>query len=322
MLLIISNPDDFSTNEVLDWLIAAGKPFTRLHRLIKIQSVTAAGQGFRINDSLDIDPDTISAIWYRRGGHWSAAGQPEGEGELTSELRLFQQRELAALQQLFYHNLRRVPVRLGDYYYTNVNKMVVLECAAAAGLLVPPWLITTEKAELLAWFRLRQGRVINKGIDWSLGFVRNEFSLPGYTIALTENMIDSLPDRFFPSLFQQNISKRYELRIFVLDGVFYPMAIFSQQDAQTQTDFRRYNYEKPNRSVPFRLPAATEAQLRRLMAELKLESGSVDMMVEEESGDFYFLEVNPLGQFGMTSHPCNYYLEKAIAEYLISQPIV
>jgi hypothetical protein len=30
-----------------------------------------------------------------------------------------------------------------------------------------------------------------------------------------------------------------------------------------------------------------------------------------------FLEVNPTGQYGMVSDPCNYYLDKKIAEYLI-----
>ena len=31
-----------------------------------------------------------------------------------------------------------------------------------------------------------------------------------------------------------------------------------------------------------------------------------------------FLEVNPVGQFGMVSLPCNYQLEKRIAQYLIA----
>jgi hypothetical protein len=35
------------------------------------------------------------------------------------------------------------------------------------------------------------------------------------------------------------------------------------------------------------------------------------------NGDIYFLEVNPAGQFGMVSTPCNYYLEEKIAEVLL-----
>jgi hypothetical protein len=34
--------------------------------------------------------------------------------------------------------------------------------------------------------------------------------------------------------------------------------------------------------------------------------------------ELVFLEINPVGQFGMVSHPCNYYLEKRIAQNLIN----
>jgi len=40
-------------------------------------------------------------------------------------------------------------------------------------------------------------------------------------------------------------------------------------------------------------------------------------MIRARNGDFIFLEINPVGQFGMTSIPCNYFLEKKIAEHLI-----
>lgn len=33
--------------------------------------------------------------------------------------------------------------------------------------------------------------------------------------------------------------------------------------------------------------------------------------------NFYFLEINPVGQFGMVSGPCNYKIEKLIAKYII-----
>lgn len=52
---------------------------------------------------------------------------------------------------------------------------------------------------------------------------------------------------------QEKLEKKYELRIFYLNGKMYPMAIFSQKDNQTQLDFRNYNWEKPNRMEPCKL---------------------------------------------------------------------
>ena len=46
-----------------------------------------------------------------------------------------------------------------------------------------------------------------------------------------------------------------------------------------------------------------------------LDTGSIDMMYSTD-GEYYFLEVNPVGQFGMVSYPCNYYIEKEIATIL------
>ncbi|MPT35513.1 MAG: hypothetical protein E2604_10600 [Flavobacterium sp.] len=56
-------------------------------------------------------------------------------------------------------------------------------------------------------------------------------------------------------------------------------------------------------------------KLKKLMKVLKLNSGSIDMLVSSNN-EYVFLEVNPIGQFGQVSKPCNYYLEKQIAKEL------
>jgi glutathione synthase/RimK-type ligase-like ATP-grasp enzyme len=94
------------------------------------------------------------------------------------------------------------------------------------------------------------------------------------------------------------------------------MAILSQADEQTKIDFRRYNEKKPNRFVPFKLPAEIDQKIRLLFKKIGLNTGSVDMIVDQQD-NYYFLEINPVGQFGMVSQPCNYFLEKQVALHLI-----
>jgi D-alanine-D-alanine ligase-like ATP-grasp enzyme len=60
---------------------------------------------------------------------------------------------------------------------------------------------------------------------------------------------------------------------------------------------------------------AIKIKLKKLMKELQLVSGSFDIIVTK-TGEYIFLEVNPIGQFSQVSIPCNYYLEKRIALYL------
>lgn len=95
---------------------------------------------------------------------------------------------------------------------------------------------------------------------------------------------------------------------------FWSMAILSQNDEQTQIDFRNYNNEKPNRNVPYNLPDEIKKKIILLMEKLKLNCGSIDIIVTPKN-EYIFLEVNPIGQFGMVSNPCNYNLHKEIASF-------
>jgi glutathione synthase/RimK-type ligase-like ATP-grasp enzyme len=76
-----------------------------------------------------------------------------------------------------------------------------------------------------------------------------------------------------------------------------------------------YNFEKPNRTVPYKLSSELMEKLTLLMNDLHMESGSIDIVVTKDKR-FVFLEVNPVGQFAQVTGPCNYNLYKVIAEYL------
>jgi len=54
-----------------------------------------------------------------------------------------------------------------------------------------------------------------------------------------------------------------------------------------------------------------------LMKILDLNTGSIDL-IKSTDEKIYFLEINPIGQYGMVSSPCNYYLDKLIAKTLIN----
>lgn len=93
------------------------------------------------------------------------------------------------------------------------------------------------------------------------------------------------------------------------------MAIFSQNTGTTQIDFRNIDSKNITRYVPFKLPDSICQKLDRLMRETNINCGSIDMIVTPNN-EFVFLEINPVGQFGMVSHSCNFNLEKKIAEFL------
>ncbi len=128
---------------------------------------------------------------------------------------------------------------------------------------------------------------------------------------VTEVFVDDLPDLFFPSMFQEVIKKDLEIRAFYLDGIFYPIAFFILDDSIDMRD-----HYKSHQTYKFSLPKNIENSLDLMMKSLGLKAGSIDMILGED-GKFYFLEVNPEGQYDWVSVYGGYCLHEKIANYLI-----
>jgi ATP-GRASP peptide maturase of grasp-with-spasm system len=341
MILIFSQSAmEPTTEEVMDWLEALGTRCLRLNgedldggmlsfRLDGEDVTLRVAGGGAAAGPVALPLGEIGAVWFRRWVH-------ERRHEMVSLLD-----EPSATDHKLHHDLRRHLTlesrKLSDFLFSrlagrpwlshpkraSLNKLDVLTRAAQAGFATPATLVTTERDELRRFCLTcggPQATVITKPIGEVDMFVAGERSHFIFTSSLDLAAIDALPERFAPSLFQERVEKTYELRVFYLTGELYAMAIFSQLDAQTQTDFRRYNRERPNRTVPFRLPAETAERLRLLMDDLGLETGSADLL-QARDGRIVFLEINPVGQLGMVSKPCNYHLERKLAETLIRKEL-
>jgi ATP-GRASP peptide maturase of grasp-with-spasm system len=271
---------------------------------------------FRHNGRL-IRLSEIEAVWYRKGRNWLCNQFLEIDfrehPRLTAYLRKRIAGEELRLSEYLHFMIENAVPALGSPSRCELNKLMVLHAAREAGLLIPAFHVSNSRASLKT--AIADKPSITKPITDGLYLFDNEQANTGYfsyTEALDASELDQLPDRLSPSFVQEQILKRMELRVFFLEGRCYAMAIFSQRDEQTRVDFRKYNYIKPNRTVPFRLPADLEAKIIRLFALVKLNTGSADFIVDQQ-GRYFFLEINPVGQFSMVSVPCNYFLERQVA---------
>ncbi|MBS1775013.1 MAG: grasp-with-spasm system ATP-grasp peptide maturase [Bacteroidetes bacterium] len=320
MILIISENNDQSTSEVIDWLVPSGAKFLRVNESdgVTIKHIEIADGKFSfkitVNDT-EIDSIEISAYWFRRG--WINLNSkvdlyPLSDKEIKVQVNNHLTNELESLKHFLYHILE-TKYHIGSPLTDKNNKLFTLVKAMEFGLCVPKTWVSETSNPLPKNLKL-----ISKGISSVACFHLTDGSIGNYTEEVDK--ADFKSDHFFPSLFQEKLDKAYELRIFYLNGIFYSACIFSQSDKQTSVDFRKYNIRKPNRVVPFKLPNETEEKLKMLLDFFDHRTASIDMVVTKEN-EFVFLEINPIGQFGMVSYPCNYYLEKKIAEHLINGKI-
>ena len=331
MILIITETSDNSTDDVIEWIHAFGKHVIRVNiedkvriKLVKYNGKVPAVT-FILNNGEVINSDGITSYWYRRGdikllgteNYDANIRNTVLKGIVSKNLR----NEVITIRDLLYYILQNKPVSIGNYFLSGNNKLIHISAARQAGLETPESIVCTEKKGLILFYNRFPSGIITKPISNGIGFFpkRNKkdnsvFAI--YTSLLTGNDIEKIPTTFFPTLLQEKIDKKFELRIFYLKGRFYPMAIFSQNDDQTKIDFRRYNHKYPNRRVPYTLAPSLKKKLKKLMMDINLDTGSIDMIYSADN-KYYFLEVNPVGQFGMVSYPCNYKLEKQIAIQLL-----
>jgi ATP-GRASP peptide maturase of grasp-with-spasm system len=315
MILIMSDENDSSTSDVITWLNHFKMPFFRIniedaYSIKKIQLSNEKSEIILTHNNIEIDLCKIKSFWYRRGG---LNIDLPSIGEMSSVIRhrviTHLQDEFLSLVNYFNYYLSQIPA-IGAFKGREANKFESLFNATIVGLKIPNTLLTMERNDLEQEF---QTAFITKGISQvfcpSIG--REDYIT--YTKEL--NLTD-IPNTFFSSLFQEKIIKHADIRIFYLNKVCYSMAILSQNNVQTEIDFRKYDRKRPNRCVPFKLPIDIEIKLSKLMEKCNQQTGSIDMVLDT-NGEFYFLEINPVGQYGMTSIPCNYYLDKIIAQSLI-----
>lgn len=310
MILIFSEESDKSTDLVIDWLLKFKAKFIRVNDISSIEilnfDVKKQNCLIRVN-TVDVNISEITAYWYRRGYFAYQKRNLSNDIKLNETLNILLKNELKVSYDFLIHYIENnVKNKIGSYFRSSLNKLYQLDEAISCGLTIPNSYLTKRP------FLLANRRYITKSLDTVfLNYDENCFLL-NYTNEVEQSLLKVDCEL---SYLQESIDKDFELRIFYLNKKTFGMAIFSQLNKKTKTDFRRYDDEFPNKNVPFIVPRDLEKKIIKFMQSVNLNTGSLDFIVSK--GVFYFLEVNPVGQFGMTSYPCNYNLEKEIATELI-----
>lgn len=333
MICIFSVASDQTTTDVVRWLRHLGaKDIVRVNADAPLEECSLVeasldNLSFQVKGRV-ICLDEITAAWYRKGRNWlcslatmtqqrySSEGGKTLAKTFESALQAKFRNETTAIVDFVHRKISRSVPTLGTPDSWRLNKLQVLEAAYSIGLTIPEFLVSSCRDAIVTMSE--SGTLVTKATSDGLYFFdrserRGYFS---YTELIDLDMTKSLPPIIPPSFVQSYVEKLYDVRIFFLEGKLYSMAILSQQDCQTRVDFRKYNEEKPNRAVPYELPCKIQDMLKLLFSELRLNTGSVDMAVSADD-THYFLEVNPVGQFGMMSESCNFNLERKVAEWLL-----
>jgi hypothetical protein len=308
VLLITHSADHFTIDRVQEGVARRGARPLRLDtdafpgRLRLTTRMGAGGPSLRLRDgALELPAHAVSSVWMRRifppplPGHLSQLEAAQCARESRAALEGF----LSALGGARWLDpLARVCAA--------ENKLVQLREAARAGLQVPRTIVSTDPDEVRALWDACRGRMVTK----MLTSMTRSMGAPAaavYTTTLSAEDLEHLDGlALSPMIFQERIDKVRELRVVYVAGRCFVGSLDGGSD-----DWRRGRSPWQHDALPDEVAARFDA----LMRALGLRFGAADFL-RARDGSYHFLEVNPVGEWGMLERDLDLPIADAIAEEL------
>lgn len=312
MILIVTRKDDVHADLVIRHLLSSKIPFFRLNTECadEYRFVIGAESGRVENkvSGLSLDLEMVGSVWLRRRSFI---------GSIPENLKSFVEAEWAGLY-------RDIWLLLENKFWMSwpfaievaKNKINQIRLARKIGFNIPATCFTNSIEEAVS-FQREMGVCVYKPNDG--GTFDSNGNLAVYTSVIDKNLtasseLDGML-KICPGIFQPYLNKKFELRITVVKDRVFATKIDSQASAKTKIDWRRYSFSETPHSQ-FALSSELEDMCRRIVSDLNLSFGAIDMVVTPEE-KFYFLEINPNGQWAWIEALTGQNISGSIADALV-----
>lgn len=184
-----------------------------------------------------------------------------------------------------------------DLAATAVYRPLQWAVAARCGIAVPRSLVTNDPGAVRRFAAQSRTGVVVKPLTANLLYEDNTYKM-GWTRKLSaDDLTDLRGIDATAHLVQDWVEKAWECRAVVVGDEVFAVAIHAGSEAARidwRSDYPALSYELID------LPPDVEKSLRAIMDELGLVYGAFDLSVSKDGGSegFWFLEINPGGQYG------------------------
>jgi hypothetical protein len=293
--LILTSIEDSTADYLCGRLDRVGMEYLRLDTDSDISQVRVSYSKsvplLQIRD-LQFRPADFANIWYRRPKPIRVkidADEAEGR-QILCEWR-------EAIEGFLAH----LPVSSWVNHPSNnalaSHKLEQLSRARRFDLHVPATILTQDEVALLDFWAECKERIIVKPL--ASGYIERadpQDDSQIYTNVVTQSdMGDLAALAACPTLFQQQIEKDFDVRITLVGATLTAVAMRAKDQGQQRVDIRRNNMADVAYSR-VELPQGITKCLLAYLESYSLKFAAVDMVVDLE-GNWWFLEVNPNGQW-------------------------
>lgn len=214
---------------------------------------------------------------------------------------------------------------ISDYYAIQraENKLYQLQVAATVGFEVPETLLTSDAARARKFVASNDASIVKPIARVFSGSTDGKHRMLLATkISRSQSQhIDYSGLRVAPTFFQQAVDFDFDIRVTVIGAEVFAAKVkaYDHRRNATTRDWKVGYYHGSVQLEPYALPKAVARKCTTLVKKLGLHYGAIDL-IRDKNGTFWFLEIDPNGQWAFVEEETGLPLGKTMAQLLMDGP--
>ncbi|QHP80885.1 hypothetical protein EO763_13620 [Pectobacterium odoriferum] len=313
MILLVTNQRDITTDYIILELRRRGVDFFRLNTESLPGSYSSMSNSSKMDwrikiNEREVNGNDIKAAYFRR------PGRPNIPEDITDKnVRDYIDGEWNGFLKSLY-------MRLDGFWFNSPTNIILAEdkprqllLAKQIGFDIPESYITNSFDEVNEFSK--RANVIGKPLRQAV-FTEGNAEGVIFTNRINElSEQDSTALSLVPIIVQTEIIKKYDVRVTVVGSKVFPVAILSQAHKETEVDWRKGS-RIDLKHDPIELPSSIKLKCIELVESLNLRFGAIDFICDKND-KFWFLEINPNGQWAWIENQTSLPIASAIVDELI-----
>ena len=311
-VLLLASKFDFSCDYVVAQLRRRGTPYFRLNSedfeqfaIIAVPSepgVYLEARGL----SIQLSPETLKSIYFRRAVY---PQEPFTDRHSVHEQLSRSHRSAFMRSFMVFDSCKWINHPAATYKAE--HKAVQLSVAHNLGFNIPRTVITNNSEGIL---QAAEGdrTIAVKGLETVLVW-KGGLETFGYTSLIDTGFAEHSHLSSAPLIAQEALEDKLDLRVTVVGDEVFCASVTSRGNP-IRGDWRLEKTDAEFR--PFDLPPDISEMCLRLTKSLGLVFGALDLAVQQDT--YFFLEINPTGEWGWLVDQADLPIDKALADSLLA----
>ncbi len=307
--LVLSSTIDYSCDLICAELEKRGFSYLRLNRdRFTEYEISYDLQGdtirIKVGDTwFSLSTQSIKSIYFRAPVFLRTTGKPYSvEEQLKRSQWSTFIRNLIVFDKALWINH---PVSM----YQAENKLYQLKVAKQCGMAVPETCVGNSLPQNI----IPRNTYIVKSLDTAL-FYDNGKEMFTYSTMISGQELLEAEIKSAPIIIQEYLASKIDLRVTVIGDQVFPVSITKHGEALVG-DWRKGNKDNLD-YIPVELPHTINEQILMLMEHLNLSFGGIDLALVD--GTYYFIEVNPTGEWGWLALTAGLPIDRTIVDYMVT----